>query len=277
MLTPIKAPLYYAQVEPITPTVDRPTGNDSPSILLDDGDMQYSYIVKVLDGDGKKGYKVHKLRTSKHFTSCMEIKDQLQESLKEHLSCDKFDIGYIEAGRQGIRGKTRWIFSSEDIHDMYESYKSAGKTEIILWCDGRRQVAGKKRQSPTTEENEGGSKKSRTPCGEAIRKAMDEVTIIYQKLDEKHHEVYSPEQLKVWAHLISNGTHTSYDIAPNKRFFHGRKNPSTSTSHMKDSNEFSPAKRCNSRSQYVVQLKDLHALYESGALSKQEFDDQKSR
>ena len=105
MLTPIKAPLYYAQVEPITPTVDRPTGNDSPSILLNDGDMQYSYIVKVLDGDGKKGYKVHKLRTSKHFTSCMEIKDQLQESLKEHLSCDKFDIGYIEAGRQGIRGK----------------------------------------------------------------------------------------------------------------------------------------------------------------------------
>ena len=74
-------PLYYAQVEPITPTVDRPTGNDSPSILLDDGDMQYSYIVKVLDGDGKKGYKVHKLCTSKHFTSCMEIKKTSYGSL----------------------------------------------------------------------------------------------------------------------------------------------------------------------------------------------------
>ena len=35
----------------------------------------------------------------------MEIKDQLQKSLKEHISCDKFDIGYIEAGRQGVRGK----------------------------------------------------------------------------------------------------------------------------------------------------------------------------
>ena len=40
------------------------TQNDSPSILDDDGDVQYSYIVKVLDGDGKKGYKVHKLCTS---------------------------------------------------------------------------------------------------------------------------------------------------------------------------------------------------------------------
>ena len=36
-----------------------------------------------------------------------------------------------------------------------------------------------------------GSKKLQTPCGEATRKAKDEVTIIDQKLDEKHHEVYS--------------------------------------------------------------------------------------
>ena len=50
-----------------------------------------------------------------------------------------------------------------------------------------------------------------------------------------------------------------------------------STSHVKDSNEFSPAKRCNLRSQYVAQLKDLHALYESGALSKQGFEDQNAK
>jgi len=67
--------------------------------------------------------------------------------------------------------------------------------------------------------------------------------------------------------------HTSYDTAPNKRFL-SWKNPGIS--HVKDSNKFSPAKRCNLKSQYVVQLKDLHALYESGALSKQEFDDQKA-
>ena len=97
--------------------------------------MCSTHIVQVLDGDGKKGYKVHKLRTSKHFISSMEIKDQLQESHKEHISCNKFDIGYIEAGRQGVR---------EEINDMYKSYKSASKTEIILWCDGRKQISGKK-------------------------------------------------------------------------------------------------------------------------------------
>ena len=252
--------------------MDGLTGNDSP-ILLDDG-AQHSYIVKVLDGGGMKGYKVHKLRTSKRFTSCADIKDQLLESLKEHIPRDRFDIGYIEAGRQGLRGKMRWIFGSDDINDMYKSYKSAGKTEVILWCDGRNEAAGKKRPLPSAEENGGGSKKSRSSCSETIRKTMDEVTTIYQKLDEKHHGAYSPEQLKVWAHLISSGSHKSYDEAPNKRFFHGGKNSGTSD---KDPNKFSPAKRCNLRSQYVVQLKDLHSLYECGALSKEEFEEQKSK
>ena len=51
MLTPIKAPLYYAQIESITPTVDRLTGNDSLSVLLDDGDMQLKYeMVMVRKG-----------------------------------------------------------------------------------------------------------------------------------------------------------------------------------------------------------------------------------
>ena len=88
---------------------------------------------------------------------------------------------------------------------MYKSYKSASKTEIILWCDGQKQISGKKRPPPATEENEGSCKKSQTPSGDAICKAMNEVTIIYKKLDEKHPEAYYSEQLKVWAHLISNG------------------------------------------------------------------------
>lgn len=105
-----------------------------------------------------KRYKVHKVRMSKRFTSCMEIKEQLlARALKEHIACDKFDIGYTEAGQQGVYGKMRWIFSSEP-EDIDKSYKSASKTEITLWCDGRKQIAVKKR--PATEKHEGGSKKS---------------------------------------------------------------------------------------------------------------------
>ena len=76
-----------------------------------------------------------------------------------------------------------------------------------LYCGvmAKKQISGKKRPSPATEENEGSCKKSQTPSGDAICKAMNEVTIIYKKLDEKLPEAYYSEQLKVWAHLISNG------------------------------------------------------------------------
>ena len=268
----INAPQFicFSQSEPAPSTTDGLTGNESP-IPLDEG-IQYSYLVKVLDGDGKKGYKVHKIRTSKLFASREDIEDQLHVSLKEHIPGDTFDVGYIEASRQGIRGKTRWIFSSDDIDDMYKSYSSACKTEIILWCHGRKQTR-KKRPLPATEDSDGGSKRSRTPCSEAIRKTMDEVTAIYQTLDKKHHGTYSPEQLKVWAHLINNRSHESYETAPNKRFFHGGKGKDTATC----ATEFSSVKRCNLRSQYVVQLKDLHTLCENGNLSQKEFDDQKCK
>ena len=114
--------------------MDGLTPNDSPSILDDDGDVQYSYI--VLECDGKKGYRfTNSVQVNASLHVWKLIKDQLQESLKEHILCDKFHIGYIEAGRQGVQGKMRWIFSSENINDMYQSYKSASKTEIILWCD----------------------------------------------------------------------------------------------------------------------------------------------
>ena len=102
---------------------------------------------------------------------------------------------------------------------------------------------------------------------------MDEVTAIYQTLDKKHHGTYSPEQLKVRTHLINNGSHESYETVPNKRFFHGGKGNDTATC----ATEFSPVKRCNLRSQYVVQLKDLHTLCENGALSQNEFDDRKCK
>ena len=87
----------------------------------------------------------------------------MKETLSEHVpDSDDFDIGYIEPGKQGIRGKTRWIFDSDDIGDMYREYQSAGKLELIIWCDGRRQDRAYNKR-PTAETNEPvARKKART-------------------------------------------------------------------------------------------------------------------
>ena len=74
---------------------------------------------------------------------------------------DEYDIGYIEPSKQGVRGKTRWIFDESDIKDMYKEYQDAKKNEIIIWCDGctktlpSRSVAVKRKGSA-----ESNSKKS---------------------------------------------------------------------------------------------------------------------
>ena len=76
-----------------------------------------------------------------------------------------------------------------------------------LYCGvmAKSRFQGKKGHPLLQKKMKAAVKKSQTPSGDAICKAMNEVIIIYKKLDEKHPEAYYSEQLKVWAHLISNG------------------------------------------------------------------------
>ena len=40
-------------------------------------------------------------------------------------------FGYIEPGKQGIRGKVRWIFTADDLKDMYTVYEQKAQTEVL--------------------------------------------------------------------------------------------------------------------------------------------------
>ena len=84
------------------------------------------YSVKVVPPDRKAGYQIHKLRayTGKRFMNVEELKSQLQKSLDEHISDESaMNFGYIEPSKQGVRGKMRWIFTADDLKDMYAAYE----------------------------------------------------------------------------------------------------------------------------------------------------------
>ena len=66
---------------------------------------------------------------------------------------------------------------SEDINDMYKSYKSASKTELYCGVMDESRFQGKKGHPLLQEKMKATVKKSRTPSGDAIRKAVDKVTI----------------------------------------------------------------------------------------------------
>ena len=250
---------------------------NSPVNLIDD-DSHYSYMVKVVDPTKKGQYKVHRLRLTRSFTTCSEIRSALKETLSEHVpDSDNFDIGDIEPGRQGIRGKTRWIFDADDIEDMYREYQSAGKFELIIWCDGRRQDCEASKKRPTAGCNEPvARKKARTSCNDRNLKTLDEVEAVFQQLDEKHNGKFTIEQLRMWAHMINMGKHTSLETPPDKPFFRGNKKLSKIAADVATT-DISPAKRSNLRSQYMTQMKDWHALFESAAITKEEYEEQKTK
>ena len=75
------------------------------------------------------------------------------------------------------------------------------------------------------------------------------------------------------------GKHSSYDDPPDKPFFCGNKKPEKSLKSAMQTTEcgISPAKRSSLRSQYMVQLKDWHSLFDAGAITHDEYEGQKTK
>ena len=244
----------------------------------------YSYSVKVVNPNKKADYKVHKLRnTSKVFTSVIQLKAQLMESLEEHVPTNiGFSIGYIEPSRQGVRGKQHWIFNSDDLDDMYEAYNSAHKSEIMIWCDGvdATKANRKKRPSPTSDDDDSAPRK-KSSCSDSISKKLEEVDSIYDELESKHRSSYSKEQLRMWARMVQMQKWSSYENPPNKPFFKSASTATRKESPEKSSNAgnamgISPVRRSNLRSQYMNQVDQWHKLLEARAISQEEYDEHKS-
>ena len=258
----------------------------------DEETKEICYLVKVVDPTKKGQYKVHKLRMSVNFTTCADIRSALSESLADHVpEGEDYDIGYIEPSKQGVRGKTRWIFDESDIEDMYKEYKEVKKTEIIIWCDGRIKTPDKSvtvKRKGSSESNS--KKKPRLTSSEINAKTLDEVDTVYNKLSDKHSEKFDADRLRMWAHLINMGKHSSYEAPPNYPFFRKHGTPlstsksdgsstssGTSSTAVSTAQGISPAKRSNLRSQYMTQMKEWYSLLDCGAITKNEYEAQKSK
>ena len=62
-------------------------------------------------------------------------------------------------------------------------------------------------------------KNTRMSSNEANANALDEADEVYQQLSDKHVEKSDANRLRMWAHLINMGKHTSLDTPPDYPFF----------------------------------------------------------
>ena len=239
------------------------TGHRSSSILQ-------LYSINLINPSKKSEGVIKKLRGLLAFTSVHELTQQICEMLKSPTT--QIQLGYYEPGH-GAKGKKRYI-TDDDIEEMKMLYDQ--KKEVLLWCYDPFIVQSsntKKRQRTDESDNEP-KVKSRSRFENALEKKMTKVEETFEALQKKHGSSYKPEQFWAWANMIQMQKHTSLEEPPPGRFFKTTRIESDNTSASKVSSVvMSPIKRLSLRSQCIEQLEKWHRLMESGAISKEQYDE----
>ena len=249
----------------------------------------FSYLVRIVNPDCKSKFITKNWHdVYKKFASANQLKQSLISAFGDKLPpLSELECGYLEK----CTNAKCWIEDDKDLEAMYKTFSE--NVEITLLCEGlpsEEQVAkrGKKRKADDT----GGSiLPKQTPREESIDQ-------IVQSLREIHGEDYSGPQYQMWARMKLTGQHTSLEQPPPYPLFtggtkkvskHGDSLNEALTSaatamagilkgneSSSDSGSMSPGKRARVSGQYLEQLERLKILEQSGVLTPDEYEEQKS-
>ena len=184
-------------------------------------------------------------------------------------------MGFIEPGHGGKARKV-WLLDNKDVKKMYEVHQQ--KKQILLWCYTH---AATQKKLPVSQKKSDGAPKPNTGSNYATQlKKQEEVNGIFSQLKIKYEGKFKSEQLHTWAHMIYLKIHDSLDNPPDKPFFTGqRKRASPESTQSLVSKKptsggvISPGKRVNIRSELIDQLKKCQDFINSGAITKEVFDE----
>ena len=259
--------------------------------------------LKVINHTKKSEYRVINIRNVENsdLRSFETLKELILANTPTDVpkpDADTLEFGFITPGH-GLKGRKEWIFfCDEDVAEMLKAHKGSA---IMLWCYSckkEKQTRSpksscskpKEKQSRSRSPNSSNNKykhkaaslksTAKTSRYESQMLKVSAFVNIYKRLDEKFIGKSTPEQLRAWAHMIELKPHDSYDEPPDKPFFVGKRESSTeavSITPQKSSNSrsigISPGKRINLRTECIGQVEKWHALLESGAITKDQYDE----
>ena len=222
----------------------------------------WSYMVKIINPNGKGGYQLQPLDSHKTFERVQELKDCMLTSCHEYIELEKqLHFGYIIPGH-GKKGKQIEIMIDDELQEMYSKYKRG--MEILLWM---KQIVSRKRsRTPTELESSSSGRKARRSNYDGHLDKVAEVDQISEELSDKHGKKYTPEQYRCWANLIQLQKHDSYEMPPKKRFFEKPKDNVVGVT-----SGLSPSKRLNMRSECITQLDKWFNLKERGVITAEQY------
>lgn len=232
--------------------------------------VRYILRVMIINPQMKKDYTMAKAdKFASEELSLCEMRELILSSFPDdipHPCEDKLEFGYIEPGH-GLKGKKEWILDEKDLKQFLEKYRSKKMKEFTVWCHSQGTKDGK-----TSKKSKSSTDSSKRPSRyDAHTAKMSKVDDLYKKIDEKHGAAFSPEQKRAWAHMMELGRHDSIDCPPKKRFF---KSQTASESIPNGQSLYSsPGRRVKVRSECIDQLQKWHSLFDSGAITKEQYDE----
>lgn len=294
-------PSLFPTSDPVNGTVNVNHGSSSPLLGEEPGSCQPSnptYIVgvKVLSQSNKKDFKLYTLRgvVENSMKKPDTIKNEIFEQLGDEVVSESldFDLGYY------VGKEKKWINNVSDASDAVEILKSQKK--LTLWCTGVQERKKRDRRESDTDDEAQVCLSKRGKYSSAIKSKEAERNNIVSELRERHGTAYSAVQYRLWAEMKIAGTWSSLEEVPPYPMFGQKKHrglsasgelnealtglaksisvalsPQPSTSHGGSTATRSPTKTANLRSKYMEQLSDLVKLREIGALSNEEYEDQR--
>ena len=238
----------------------------------------------------------------------------LNQAFFDEVGCDilcqtlNFAIGYYK------KSTKLWLNNEEDVHDAHDVLLQYGK--LTFWCTGKKskqRYYGSSDGSDKDGEDTRTSRRKRQLASKvnAREERKTRVNDLKTQLREKHGPQFSGVQYALWAETIVAGTHESLEEPPPVPMFgaqrprgHSRgsdnltdaltvmadklataltqpSNPSSSGTLSPHSssgnvNYCSPSKSAELRGKYIHQLKELVNLRGIGALTGEEFQEQRS-
>ena len=258
--------------------------------------------IRVINPDKKSEYKTYNLRnlTAGSFSSVSGLKNEISSQIGDRVSVDPdFNLGYL-------KGQTKmWIRDDMDVE--YVGTMFAQGNTLTLWCDAPSEAPRKRSHqadSSDSDQSDSGAKKKGQPKQKisAMEERRERVEEFKTELRGKHGTAYTPLQYTLWAEMIAVGTHKGLDNPPQVPMFIGKERKQKSDNEMsrtftqlaksvvavlspqaatgsaastQSAGSISPNKVADLRSKYIAQMRELHSLYELGALTEAEFLDQK--
>ena len=249
---------------------------------------QFEYTLKIINPSRMSDFKNVDIHAKSYCSSLDELRKFIASKLPATVDppdMEAVDMGFIEPGMEGRVGKCGFLvmrISKQCIRHSKEKREFCyGATHRALHKERHKNLQNLQKKKETSE-----STKKTKSTYETQLKRQEEVEKIFHELEEKHSGKYKVEQLRTWAHMYHLKTHDSLDIPPDKPFFRGnvKKRPSSLTSSGERTPEskraavttragVSPGRRVNIRSELIDQLKKCQDLVDTGAISKEIFED----